>query len=575
MEIEAASFTTLYDAFQKYRESELTDFALEHMGVDGAVSRFTLKETVGLIESNAADMQALGVIAGDRVILAPDLGSAFFVGFWACQLIGAVAVPWKRSEGTSVDARNAVQLFVSLCQPKLTLVEKEVSEFELAGISTMVLKLDQIHGCYFVKPDKAPVSTEDLAILQFTSGSTSNPKGCMLSHRAVLANAMQIYERAAGKIGETCVHWVPLHHDMGLMGAVLAPVILQQRTIIIEPRCFMTKPLCWINMLADRGPVHTSVSNFALAMVLKRANRLKLKSDSLSEVKNIICGAEPIDASLVRAFCNALEPFGLRPDAIHPAYGMAEATLMMTSRKAGLYTQSLRSGMRDQQTDTQIPENEKEYVSVGIPLKGIELRILNDKNCEVLAGEVGEIVVSAPSIMNGYWENPEATAQRLRNGWLFTGDLGAVMDGELYITGRISDVIIIRGRNFYPHDIERAVAEAVELDPHRVCAFSVPDGAAEKAVILIEARGMKPRAQLATEARKICQQNFGISTEIIMCAGHAIPRTTSGKPRRSRLTADYLDQKFGEVEFPINEIVSINEATIGKAAAKEINTLIS
>lgn len=356
---------TLLDSFEQYRACDLADLALEYIAPTGDAECFSHCDVIGLIEDIAHRIWSHGVLPGDRVVLAPTSGRTFFIGFWACQLNGAIAVPWKVPDPQTSDADAIVRPFLDLCEPSLVLLDPDQDGTGFAEIPTLHLNFEAHRAPEVATRSRATVSPDALALLQFTSGSTSEPKGCMLTHRAILANATRIYERAQGNPGETCVHWVPLHHDMGLMGGVLAPVILKQRTVIIEPRRFMSRPLSWVNALAGRGPVHFSVSNFALAMVLKRIKRLTLESDALCDVKNIFCGAEPIDAALVRDFIDALKPFGLPADAVHPAYGMAEATLLVTSRKAGLLAQRFRECIEQEKTGANLPD--KELVSGGVP----------------------------------------------------------------------------------------------------------------------------------------------------------------------------------------------------------------
>jgi acyl-CoA synthetase (AMP-forming)/AMP-acid ligase II len=389
------------------------------------------------------------------------------------------------------------------------------------------------------------VSSTDLAFLQFTSGSTSDPKGCMLAHGAALSNATDIFRRGKCEPGTTSVHWVPLHHDMGLMGGVLAPVVMQLRTTLMEPRCFMTRPLSWLTTIADRGVAHTSVSNFALAMVLKRTSRLKLASGALANIRNIFLGAEPIDPQLVGRFLDAMAPFGLAPGAIHPAYGLAEVTLVATSSPGGLRSKAFaKSALSDKREE----DGTKEVACLGKPLPTTQVKIVDERGEIVPDGTVGQIILAAQSLTQGYWGNPLATAARLVEGWLATGDLGLIDNGELYVTGRHSELVIIAGRNIYPSDVENCVAEALETDPHRICAFGARANGTEKLVVVAEWRGKAPDPSVMLAAKERCVAEFGSTPAILLCAGSVIPRTTSGKPRRSTLAADYMQGRLQTVE---------------------------
>jgi fatty-acyl-CoA synthase len=535
--------TTLIEAFEDYRGFIFKSFALKSIDARGRERKYSRDEIVDLVHHSAALLVDAGVKKADRVLLGMGDPAAFFVGFWSCQIVGAIVVPFKKPE--SDEAAEVMSHMITDCAPKLILVDAPVFPSEV-NIEVRILDLDLQSTCSSTGLPDVTVLPEEIAVIQYTSGSTSNPKGCVLTHKAMLWNCNGIFSRSGGRAGETCVHWVPLHHDMGLMGGVLAPVVLKAQNVLIETRRFMTQPLSWVKELALHGTCHSSVSNFALSMVLKRASRLDLEANSLESVKNIFCGAEPIDARLVRDFNCALGRFGLRTDAIHPAYGLAEVTLMATSRKGGVLSKKLSVT-----SDLVEPANQEpayEYVSVGKPLPGSQIRVIDDSGKEVSPGKVGEIAILTDSVMQGYWGNEKATNERIRDGWLLTGDLGALIDEELYITGRKSEVMIFAGRNVYPHDVERVIANAIEIDPHRVCAFSTRDKATETLFVVIEARGSKPDLNQVMNAKKACEAGMGVSPNILVCTGNSIPRTSSGKPRRKALAANYKSGDLHMVE---------------------------
>lgn len=557
---------TLIEAFGEYQGFGFENFALKSIDARGREQHYSHNEIVDLVHHSATLLLDAGVKKADRIMLGMADPAAFFVGFWSCQIVGAIVVPFKKPEND--EAAEVMSYIISDCAPKLIFEDTPVFQSGLdVEIRTLDLAPQSASGSTAL-PDLT-VLPEDIAVIQYTSGSTSNPKGCVLTHKAMLRNCTGIFGRSGGRAGETCIHWVPLHHDMGLMGGVLAPVVLKARNVLIETKRFMTQPLSWVKEMALHGPCHSSVSNFALSMVLKRSNRLDLEANSLAMIKNIFCGAEPIDAKLVRDFNCALGRFGLRPDAIHPAYGLAEVTLMATSRKGGLLSKKLSVSSRLIETSNEAPAHE--YVSVGRPLPGSQIRIIDDSGQEVSSDEIGEIAILTDSVMRGYWNNEKATDERIRNGWLLTGDLGALIDGELYITGRKSDVMIVAGRNVYPQDVERAIAKAIDIDPHRLCSFSARDQATETLFVVIEARGSKPDVNEVMSAKKACEARIGVSPHILVCKGNAIPRTSSGKPRRNALAADYKSGELQVVEVGAQSDHALASEPSGQSMAKRAN----
>lgn len=536
---------TLLDLFRRYVTDPDLGTAIEY--IHGAAR--TLVSPGGLLEASrrvANALTAAGVGKGDRVVISISRGDQFSYAFWGCQILGAIAVPVAPLDNAGRLAHQATHVaqVCDVARPRAIVLQSDVpgAAAAIARDGTVVLTADACLAAEAAAPPVVGRTPDDIAFLQFTSGSTSAPKGCALSNRAAAANAMCVNTRLGAKRGDSNVHWIPLHHDMGLMGGVLSPVQAGMASVLMSPKQFMFRPLAWIEAMAGRRGVHSAVSNFAFVMVTPRAERLALAPDSLAGVSNICCGAEPIDADVVRAFFEALAPFGLSPSAFHACYGMAETTVLATSAPGGLRTNHDLPESFFTQPDLQAEVVGRPVVSQGRAVPFAETRIVGEDGAEAVDGRVGEVQLRSRSLFSGYYNDPEATTAKFDGQWFRTGDLGFAVDGEVFVTGRKSDIIIIGGKNIYPRDVELAVAAAVELDPRKVAVFGAPAAhGAEALVLVIECRPGADTGLLARRAEKACIAECGSApVDVLCCANGAIPKTTSGKIRRLELRATYL-----------------------------------
>src|SRR5262249_19285642 len=301
-------------------------------------------------------------------------------------------------------------------------------------------------------PEQRPtVLPSDPVFLQFTSGSTAAPKGAVVTHRSLVANGSCMLGEGLGGAGsdDVGVSWLPLYHDMGLIGFVLAPLVGLIPIVFIPTLQFVKRPVLWMEVIHKHRGTLTFAPNFAFARVTKRASEADLARWDLSCLRVVGCGAEPINAGTMRAFVARFEKSGLKPEVLLPCYGMAEATLAMTF-----------VGLDERIKVDAGPEGTAENVSCGKPFPGHEIGIFDDDGRRLGEREVGEIRFRGPSVAGGYFRNPEATRQTFgADGWLRTGDLGYVAGGDLYISGRSKDLIIVHGRNYYPQGIEWQVEE--------------------------------------------------------------------------------------------------------------------
>ena len=364
------------------------------------------------------------------------------------------------------------------------------------------------------------------------------PRGCALSHGAVLANCHAAMERYDFRPGDVTVAWLPLHHDMGLMVSVLAPVYGMLASRMMSAKRFLMRPLSWLDQLVGIDRVHTCTPNFALGMALRRADKYSPGPSAFAGVRNIVCGAEPIDPNLVRKFLTKFSEFGLAPSAFQASYGMAETTVFASSAAGGLVTS------KDAKFQASGPQQAiaREHVSVGVPSSDTEIRIFDDEDKELGEGQAGEIRIRSPSLMSGYYNNPSATQLKLRDGWLRSGDSGFVLGGELFVIGRRDDMMIIGGANIFPNDVEFAIAEATGLERRRVGVFSVEGTYSTGGLVVVaECQVSTNAGAIKKQIAEACVSECGtIPLNILLCKSGQLPKTTSGKLRRRELKRLYL-----------------------------------
>ncbi|MEP6801521.1 MAG: fatty acyl-AMP ligase [Acidobacteriota bacterium] len=384
------------------------------------------------------------------------------------------------------------------------------------------------------------VSPSDLCFLQFTSGSTSSPKGVMITHANLVANACAFLGRDGLDIqkGDVGVSWLPLFHDMGLIGFVLAPLVGDVPVSIISTGAFGRDPRIWLREIHRRRATITYAPNFAYAHVTRRVRAEDLASLDLTCLRVAGCGAEPIHAPTLRAFAERLAPTGFRPEAFLPSYGLAESTLAVSFHRlgAGVRTESVDpDGLkRGHAVPAGAGPSAAELVSCGPAFPGHEIGVFQEGGGRLPERSVGEIGLRGPSVAAGYFNAPEATAASWRDGWFFTGDLGYLSAGELFVCGRRKDLIILRGANYYPQDIEWAVRDLPGVRRGNVAAFSIAEEGVERLAVVAEG---EPReaAELPGAIAVRIMESIGIEADFIaVVPSGTLPRTSSGKLQRGR-----------------------------------------
>ena len=503
----------------------------------------------------AAALQAWGVQPGDHVALLSPTTHQLVVAIQATWLAGATLVvlplPMRLSsiEEFVAQTRRRIQH----ADAKVVLVDAELAPFVTPQpTDPPMLELGTLSGdpAAWVRP---PVNPERLAILQFTSGSTADPKGVMLPDRAVCANLDGI--AAVPDLNaetDVLVSWLPLYHDMGLVGLLTLPMSTGTPLVLGAPQDFTARPSRWMEWISTYGGTATAGPNFAYVLAT-RALRKGPQLD-LSSLRVALNGAEPIDADNMEDFIDAGARHGLRPGAVFPAFGMAEVSI------GGTFPPPMR-GMVTDCVDLRVLETERyaapvdpeahgsrRFALLGQPVPGLEIRIVDpETGAELKDREVGELEIRGTSVTTGYYKRPDANAELFHEGWLCTGDLAYTLDGELVMCGRIKDVIIVGGRNVFPEDVERAVGALEGVRAGNVIAFGTITGRGREAFVVVAETRADDLDEVRRQVAARVTEAVGVpAKDIVLVAPGTLPKTSSGKLQRSLCKDRYDD---GQLEL--------------------------
>ncbi|MEV4182302.1 fatty acyl-AMP ligase [Streptosporangium canum] len=424
-----------------------------------------------------------------------------------------------------------------------------------------VITLDTVSDLLADEWEPEPIGLGDLAYLQYTSGSTRAPAGVEISHANFTANAEQLWEafRATPRVS-TAALWLPLFHDMGLIATIAAPMVGGNQAVFMDPVAFVMHPVRWLRMLSEYDDVFTGGPNFAYEYTAGRVTDEEKATLDLSGVSVMLNGAEPLRGSTIDRFSETFAVCGLRPEAHTPGYGLAEATVFVTVMDRDLPARVTLFDRDALTAGRAVPYTGEgrvsDLVSCGVPT-GQRVAIVSESGTAKPDGEVGEIWVQGPNVARAYWRDGERSAEVFGNvldgedgTWLRTGDLGVVHEGELYITGRIKDLIIVDGRNHYPQDVEVTVQEADQaVRRDHVAAFAVPGEETERLVVVAErSRRADGRdlAEVTANIRAAVAKNHDLRLhDFVLTEAGAVPRTSSGKIARRACVRAYLDGAFG------------------------------
>ncbi|WP_231156583.1 fatty acyl-AMP ligase [Streptomyces sp. CNZ748] len=481
---------------------------------------------------------------GDRVALLLPQGLDYTAAFLGCLYAGVIAVPLFTPDLAGHGGRLAAVL--DDCEPAHVLTDGRSREQveRVTGGRLPVTTVDAL--------PQGPPATElprpapdDVAYLQYTSGSTRSPAGVMVTHANVVANARQAvtaFDVAPGR--NTTVGWLPLFHDMGLVLSVAAPVHAGFASVLLDPVAFLERPVRWLRLLGSYPGTVSAAPNFAYDYCVTRVGADEAAGLRLDRVAALLNGSEPVRPATLERFLDAFGPAGLTAEALCPAYGLAEATVFVTADRRDeppLTVECDADSLAEGRVEVR-PGGTARLTTCGRPV-GQEVRVADPESGTVLdEGRVGEIQVRGPNVGTGYWKQSERSAETFRDGWLHTGDLGALHDGRLLVTGRLKDLIVVDGRNHYPQDVEETVQAALDVVRRdRLAAFTVPrdEDGPEDLVVVAEVRrgtvadGAQARERLARARAAVAARHGLRLADLVLVEAGTVPRTSSGKVARA------------------------------------------
>jgi acyl-CoA synthetase (AMP-forming)/AMP-acid ligase II/acyl carrier protein len=533
-----------------------------------------LDVTFGQLDNQArlvgGHLQQMG-LAGERILLLYPYGIDYVISFLACIYAGAIAVPaYPIRKNQSL---NRLESIVSNSEASLALVHNKASDTVqfakseiLKGIKLCSLS-DFTDTTIIEKWTNPEVSLDDIAFLQYTSGSTGIPKGVMVTHKNIAHNQEQIqagFQTSEKTVG---ISWLPLYHDMGLIGSLLQPLFLGAYCVFLTPEAFVQKPIRWFKAISKYKATTSAAPNFAYDLCVKSISSDQMEGIDLSSWTLASNGAEPVRIDTMRSFAEKFSNYGFKIENFYPCYGMAEATLIVSGGKAFteptvIAVDKNKIGHNQLEFLEDNDSNARMFVGCGQPLCGQELVIVNPETCEILPeNEIGEIWVTGESVTKGYWGMEEVTNKsfnlKLKNAplksFVKSGDLGFIHVDNLYITGRIKDVIIINGVNYYPQDIELTVEEShISLKQGCGAAFSVEIDGEERLVITQEVERVHMNNlnhdEVYTAIRNaVVNEHHLIPHAIVLLRVMSIPKTSSGKIQRHASKEAFLNNSLNVI----------------------------
>ncbi|MFS8098933.1 fatty acyl-AMP ligase [Lentzea alba] len=498
---------------------------------------------------------------GTRALLCFEPGLDFHVAFLGCLYAGLIAVPVAPLDGTRTSVKvGRIESIVASCGPELLLstgmtfakclgVVEETPA--LAGL--VRVSVDETDPAFAHRWTPPGVGINTPAYLQYSSGSTGEPKGVTLTHGNVLHNLALIHENLYRPADEErlprppSVSWLPSHYNMGLIGGVLDPLYAGRQALLFPAGVFVRSPISWLRLISQLGRADSCAPNFALDLCVRRIPEAQMAKLDLSGWEMALIGGEPVRAKSLERFLEVFAPVGLRRGTLVPGYGLAESTVMVTSALVGEGPVILRCDT-DTLTRGRVrpvdPPGGRQLVSSGPVSPSITLVVADPTTSQECAdGEVGEIFVQGPSVGTGYWNQPDevfhAELPGRRGPFLRTGDTGFRWDGELFVTGRAKEVIIIAGANHHPHDLE-ATAETAHPAVLACCVLGVDDGQRERVVVLAEVLGDVEPEEIVAAVRRTVHSGHGVRVDdVAVVAAGTLPRSSSGKLLRAGCRAAY------------------------------------
>lgn len=522
-------------------------------------------------------LQRKGFEPGQKVIIQTEDNQRFIECFWACLLGGFIAVPVSAGQGEDQRLKMA-KIWNTLESPVIITSNQNLLSLLDYAKSNEFSSLYETWKRYSVTTEELDWTSgdegipcnareTDMAFIQFSSGSTGNPKGVVLTHRNILTNMRAIVHNSGATSNDSSISWMPLTHDMGLIGFHLTPLLAGMKQYIMSTSLFIMNPMLWLAKTHEHRITTLASPNFGYHHLLRHFDEALAETLDLSCVRLIFNGAEPISAQLCREFSKKMKEYGLNQNAMFPVYGMAEATLAVTFppvheplQSIALERNSLHSSGEMREAVANEAADAIEFVDVGFPVADCEVRIIGEDGRKLIERAIGSIQIRGPHVTSGYYNNIQATQSTIdADGWLDTGDLGFLRNERLIITGRKKDLIIINGQNVYPHDLERIAAEecAVELGKVAACGVFNLEKQTDEIAFFVTYRGKWQNVvPLIRELKKKMNVRMGMEISYVIPV-RTIPKTTSGKVQRyllvQQFTAGEFDKSIAQIEEALDK----------------------
>jgi fatty-acyl-CoA synthase len=546
-------FDTLWEALDYAAKGET---GYNFFSAKGELQRvLSYRELRDLARDFAQALIALGLERGDRVILVADTDPDFAVAFMGCQYAGVLPVPVAIP--TSLGGKEAyiaqLRHQIEGCGATAAMAPETVIGFLQQAALGLSLKLVGTPKDFWDIPrsqaDLRPFDKTGLGYLQYSSGSTRFPKGINVSQGSFMANAYAIaIDGLEVQAGDRCTSWLPLYHDMGLVGFMLCPLTTQMSVDYIATRDFARRSLTWLKLISEYGGTLSYAPSFGYDLCVRRMRDDTSMRLDLQTWRAAGIGGDMVQHETLRRFADTFAPHGFDPVAFVPSYGMAETTLAMSFAPLDKlyrvdYVDREKLASAGQAVPAEPGPASRGFVACGRALVGHEFAVRDAAGKPCPDRQVGKIFFRGPSVMTGYFQQPDLTAEALSpDGWLDTGDLGYFLDGQIVITGRAKDLIIIAGRNIWPQDLEWATEELGDLRRGDVAAFSIEENESEAVIILVQCRtsDAEAKAKLRKDVAALLQKSAGVEARVVLIPPHGLPQTSSGKLSRAKAKANYL-----------------------------------
>ena len=524
-------------------------YLIAETGEEEEISYATLQRRADAV---AAALRARELQPGQTVAIMLPTCPEYFFSFYGVLRAGGIPVPiypparlsqiedhLRRHARILDNARAAVLITVAEAKPFARLLRLQV-----AGLRTVVTPDELIEAAGPAGPVTPAVQTQDITLLQYTSGSTGNPKGVILTHANLLANIRAMGETIGAGSNDVFVSWMPLYHDMGLIGAWLGSLYYALPLAVMSPLTFLTRPERWLWAIHRHRATLSGAPNFGYELCLRRIQDRDIEGLDLSSWRTAFNGAEPVSPDTIERFHERFARYGLRRETMYPVYGLAESSVGLAfplpGRAPRIDRVSRDTFMREGRAVPAAADdaNALRFVACGRPLPGHHIRLVDSTGYELGEREEGRLEFQGPSATSGYFRNPGETRRLFHDGWLDSGDLAYMAGGDVYITGRVKDVIIRAGRNIYPHELEEAIGNLPGIRKGCVAAFASVDraGTAEKLVVLAETRETEhqSRARLQAAITALAVDLTGAAPDdVVLAPPHTVLKTSSGKVRRA------------------------------------------